>query len=275
MGETGQNAILGDGSLGDAIKAFEKKFLDKAGLPWDRRGDDPRPGKYAFVERSYNPDSGDDGDGDGRPVGANGSTSAAGEASPPQCTLDEPVQQLMELIFNQGHFQASMSSLNYDANKLPLGKLSKATISRGFQQLKDLAALLNDPSLAASRWGQPLHAATEHLSNMYYSLIPHAFGRNRPPLIRSHAQLKTETELLESLSDMKAAAELLRATSEAPSGDVHPQDRQFQSLGMHEMTALDPASTEFALERYPARLARLDARCRVPRAEHLPHRARG
>ncbi|KAM4066516.1 poly(ADP-ribose) polymerase catalytic domain-containing protein [Hirsutella rhossiliensis] len=254
VGETGQNAVLGDGTIRDAIRSFEKKFRDKAGLPWDRRGEDPKPGKYAFVERSYNPDSDDDDDDDddddGSPSGAKNSAREGGEASVPECTLDKPVQQLMELIFNQSYFQAAMSSLNYDANKLPLGKLSKATITRGFQQLKDLAALLDDPSLALSRWDRSAHAATEHLSNTYYSVIPHAFGRNRPPLIGTHAQLKMEIELLESLSDMKAAAELLKVDRKAAE-DVHPQDRQFRSLGMREMTALDPASREFALlERY-------------------------
>lgn len=195
------------------------------------------------MERSYNPDSDDDQD------EASDADDVA-ESTVPESTLEEPVQRLMELIFNQGYFQAAMSSLNYDANKLPLGKLSKATITRGFQQLKDLAALLDDPSLAQSRWDRSVQDATEHLSNTYYSVIPHAFGRNRPPLISTRDQLKMEIELLESLSDMKAAAELLK-TDRKTVDDVHPLDRQFRNLGMHEMTALDPAGDEFSLlERY-------------------------
>ncbi|KJZ74530.1 hypothetical protein HIM_06126 [Hirsutella minnesotensis 3608] len=245
VGEMGQNAVLGDGTLNDAIKHFEKKFKDKSGLPWERRGDDPKPKKYAFVERSYNSDSEDE-DEDEDPSPNNGDSKEAETQKAPECTLEKPVQQLMELIFNQSYFQATMSSLNYDADKLPLGKLSKTTITRGFQQLKDLAALLNDPSLALTRWNMPLPDATEHLSNTYYSVIPHAFGRNRPPVIRSNEQLKTEIELLESLSDMKAAADLLKTTSK-PSDTIHPLDRQFQSLGMQEVTPLDRSTGEFAL----------------------------
>lgn len=56
--------------------------------------------------------------------------------------------------------------MNYDAQKLPLGKLSKATISRGYQALKDLSALLSNPSLAASEYETSVHAATEQLSNL-------------------------------------------------------------------------------------------------------------
>lgn len=38
-------AMLGCGSLADAIKNFEKKFKDKSGLKWEDRGEDPKNGK--------------------------------------------------------------------------------------------------------------------------------------------------------------------------------------------------------------------------------------
>ena len=47
-----------------------------------------------------------------------------------------------------------MNALNYDVNKLPLGKLSKSTIMRGYQALKDLSNLLNDATLAQSQYGE-------------------------------------------------------------------------------------------------------------------------
>lgn len=249
----GQNAILGNGTLPDAIKNFEKKFRDKSGLPWEKRGDNPKPGKYAFVERSYNPDSDtdsdDEGDGvDAKAVKKEDKDEQDSEVKPPECTLEPSVKSLMELIFNQQYFQATMTSLNYDANKLPLGKLSKTTITKGFQQLKDLAALMDDPSLAASKWGMSIPEATEQLSNTYYSVIPHAFGRNRPPIIRDNAMLKKEIELLESLSDMKEAAEIMKLVDRNKSvSTVHPLDRQFQGLGLTEMTTLEQDGSEFKL----------------------------
>ncbi|KAI6784882.1 Poly [ADP-ribose] polymerase-like protein [Emericellopsis cladophorae] len=250
VGEVGQSAMLGSGSEADAIKNFSKKFKDKSGLSWDNRGADPKPGKYAFVERSYNPDSEDeDGDGAASTKGVK-KEDAEEDIPPPKCTLEKPVQELMELIFNQQYFQANMSALNYDANKMPLGKLSKATITRGFQQLKNLAAIMDDPDLATSEWNMSFAAAKEHLSNTYYSVIPHAFGRNRPPIIGEDGLLKKEIELLESLSDMKDAAEIMKVDRKTQH-TVHPLDRQFQGLGMEEMTPLDQGSTEFdVLSRY-------------------------
>jgi poly [ADP-ribose] polymerase len=212
-------------------------------LAWDKRGEHPKPGKYAFVERSYNPDSEDEDDADDADDKVVKKEDEE-EVKDVECTLQVEIKSLMELIFNQNYFQSTMAALNYDANKLPLGKLSKVTITRGFQQLKDLAALMDDPTLAVSKWNTDLSRATEMLSNMYYSIIPHAFGRNRPPIIRDNVLLKREVELLESLSDMKAAEELMKIDRKAKY-DVHPLDKQFQGLGLNEMTVLDHKSSEF------------------------------
>jgi len=247
VGDRGQVATLGGPGLQDALKQFDKKFKDKSGLAWADRGEKPKASKYAFVERSYNADSDSEEEVDDTKV-TKGKAKAA-DWKPPTCTLHPAVQKLMRLIFNQQFFAATMTSLNYDANKLPLGKLSKATITRGFQALKDLSALLDDQSLAAD-YDLPYAQAVEHLSNSFYSVIPHAFGRNRPPIISDTGSLKREVELLESLSDMKDA-ELIMKLEKGGDDDVHPLDKQFQGLNMDEMTPLDPSSAEFThLEQY-------------------------
>jgi poly [ADP-ribose] polymerase len=223
------------------MRHFEKKFKDKSGLAWADRGKDPKPGKYAFIERNYEESDDEDSD-DENTAGAADKGKKSSHWKPPESKLDPAVQNLMKLIFNQSYFNAAMSSLNYDANKLPLGKLSKATITRGFQALKDLSALIDDSSLAAN-YNLSYNEAIEHLSNTFYSLIPHAFGRNRPPIIQSQEMVKREIELLESLSDMKDAALIMKL--EKADDDVHPLDKQYAGLGMEEMTPLDPESSEF------------------------------
>ncbi|KAF2743502.1 PARP-domain-containing protein [Sporormia fimetaria CBS 119925] len=239
VGERGQNAMLGAGTLSDAIKQFESKFKSKSGLKWANRGDAPKPGSYAYVERSYNVDSEDEEDDGGKP-----GTQVGSQRPAIKSTLSGPVRDLMGLIFNKEYFARTMTDLNYDANKLPLGKLSTATINRGFQALKDLAALLDDPDLAQG-YGTSYGDAVEQLSNTYYSLIPHAFGRNHPPVIQSTDLLKREIELLESLGDMKEAAALMKSSLKGDDG-ADPLDRQFQGLGIQEMAAVDRKSTEFS-----------------------------
>jgi poly [ADP-ribose] polymerase len=226
-------AMLGSGSLSDALKNFEKKFKDKSGLKWDDRAEQPKAGKYAYVERSYNPDSDEEDDADAG-AGTVDDQEDDTKPVPAECTLEAPVQELMKLIFNQSYFDATMTALNYDANKLPLGKLSKGTIARGFQALKDLSILLDNPD----------PSQIEELSNLFYSVIPHAFGRNRPPVINTITALKKEIDLLESLSDMKDAAAVLKNTLKDDSG-IHQLDRQFNGLNMNEMSPIERTTSEF------------------------------
>lgn len=85
-----------------------------------------------------------------------------------------------------------------------------------------------------------------HFSNLFYSYIPHNFGRNRPPQITSESMLKREIELLESLSDMRLTEEIMKETTKSSNGNnVHPIDQQFTSLGMTEVAPLNPKSKEF------------------------------
>lgn len=223
--------MLGPDSLESALKDFSSKFKTKSGLSWANRNDPPKAGKYAFIEKSYEPDSEDeDGDDDSAQVKAE-----VKEEDEAESKLPKPTQELMQLIFNQQYFANAMSDLNYDSAKLPLGKLSKTTITRGFQALKDLSALLDDPSLANSQHGTDFTQATEQLSNLFFTIIPHSFGRNRPPVIRTQNMLKKEIELLESLGDMKDAALLMKKDNKE---EINELDRQFRGLGLNESESI-------------------------------------
>ncbi|KUI70443.1 Poly [ADP-ribose] polymerase 2 [Cytospora mali] len=235
VGEQGQNSMVGTGSLTDAKNFFEKKFKDKTGLAWVNRMADPKPKKYVFLEKNYEPDSDNE---DVKPAVTANDEHTEKDRQAPICTLHPEIQKVMELIFNKGYFAASMAQMNYDVDKLPLGKLSKATIMRGFQTLKNLSDVIEsstDPS------------SIENLSNLYYSLIPHNFGRNRPPVIHSQASVKREVEILENLADMKEAANIMKEAIDERSSSIHPLDQHYRGLSLNEMTPLDPASEEFQL----------------------------
>lgn len=76
------------------------------------------------------------------------------EADEPDVDSKLPIQtqRLMELIFNQNHFNAVLEQIGYNANKLPLGKLSKATLKQGFEHLREIASLIKHPSLAENKY---------------------------------------------------------------------------------------------------------------------------
>ncbi|THC94070.1 hypothetical protein EYZ11_006440 [Aspergillus tanneri] len=237
VGEHGQSFILGDNTLEGAEAEFKKKFKDKSGLTWENRLDPPKKGKYTFIERNYEEEDDSEGQDDAEKA-------AVKENKPKvESALPAPVQDVISFIFNPAHFQSAMASMSYDAQKLPLGKLSKRTLRNGFQILKDLSELISSPRLAASKYSTNFAAATEDLSNQYFTTIPHVFGRHRPPVLTSDAQIKKEIELLEALTDMEVANGIMKESRDAET--VHQLDRQFQSLGLQEMTPLDRKSTEF------------------------------
>jgi poly [ADP-ribose] polymerase len=140
VGEAGQNALIREGNFGTAFRTFGKKFKDKSGLKWDDRLQPAIQGKYAFIERNYEPDSQGDDDNDTKkkdePSGSNGKGKEVVKVEIKPSELPDQVQRLMELIFNAQFFQDVMAEMEYDAERLPLGKLSKRTLEAGYQALK-------------------------------------------------------------------------------------------------------------------------------------------
>ena len=236
VGEHGQNAILGDGSLEDSLKNFEKKFKDKSGHRWADRLDPPKKGKYTFIERRYENDSDEDDIPSSTKKPEGPSTKQESEVQSLESKLHKSVQALMELIFNQQYFAATMLDMSYDANKLPLGKLSKRTLMTGYERLKDIAELLADPSLAQSKHSKAYAEAISDLSDAFYTTIPHSFGRSRPPIINHEERLKREIALLESLTDMEIANGIMKQAKDSEGENIHLIDRHYAGLGMKEMT---------------------------------------
>lgn len=155
--------ICSDTSLSTAQGAFEKQFKAKTGRRWDDRADASGGGnKYAYLERNYEDDDDDDS------TGVNPSSTAE-TLKIPESKIAKPLQDLVRLIFNQSFMQQSMASMSYDANKLPLGKLSKETILKGYNALKQIGLVMGDSSIPNKR------ARLEELTNQYYSIIPHDF----------------------------------------------------------------------------------------------------
>lgn len=75
--------------------------------------------------------------------------------------------------------------------------------------------------------------ALEAISNAYYTYIPHSFGRQRPPIIRTDEALQREVILLESLGDMEIANAIMQDGQDA---SMSALDQQFAGLGLQEMT---------------------------------------
>lgn len=231
VGENGQSADFSGLDLKKAKSTFESKFKAKSGLAWGNRFDNAVSGKYMFLERDYEADS--DGEKEDKPKKEFKEEEADDdpEVETPKSVLPFEVQQVVGLIFNQAFWANTMANMSYDAEKMPLGKLSKRTLLKGFELLKQLSDMVHNMQSMSN--GLTL----DDINNQYFTVIPHAFGRGRVPLINNQQLIKKEIALLETLTDMEIANEILKGSKTKQTGDtVHPLDRQFAGLGMQEMT---------------------------------------
>lgn len=147
VGDFGQHKNMGPCSLEAALKEYEKKFKEKSGHTWEDRNATPKKGKYTFIERNYEEDDGEEHVEEEQSDEEDKEHKEAAKSK-----LPIQAQRLMELIFNQDHFSAVLEGIGYNVNKLPLGKLGKGTLKKGFEHLQELATLIRDPTLAQNKY---------------------------------------------------------------------------------------------------------------------------
>jgi poly [ADP-ribose] polymerase len=151
-----------------AMTEFEKKFSSKTGLSWDERNEEPHGGKkYTYLEKAYE-DEEDDQD-----------NSAQGKDAP-KSKLPIQTQRLIELIFNENHFNSVLEDIGYNKDKLPLGKLGKNTLKTGFKHLQELASLIKHPSLAQNKYGMTQKAVSRTSCDHFATLTVSRQSKTSP-----------------------------------------------------------------------------------------------
>jgi len=176
-----------------AISAFKKLFRSKTGNSW---GEEfvPKAGKYTLLI----PDSDEVED---VPLDKVDTASAVSQ-------LEERLQSFLKLIANKDMMNAHISKMNFDTQKLPLGKITKKQLSDANAILKELAEFLRKDVLenlkaagmAASEAQEFIDSNVADLSSKYWTIIPYATKRSRPPpLIDTLKYVESQSENLEVL----------------------------------------------------------------------------
>uniref|UniRef100_A0A452V8W7 Poly [ADP-ribose] polymerase n=1 Tax=Ursus maritimus TaxID=29073 RepID=A0A452V8W7_URSMA len=231
VGEVGQSKLSYFKLLEDAKKDFEKKFRDKTKNSWVERDHFvAHPGKYTLIEVQ------------------GGEEAQEAVLLPPirrvrPCSLDTATQKLITNIFSKDMFKNAMTLMNLDVKKMPLGKLSKQQIARGFEALEALEVVLRAPADGG--------LSLEELSSRFYTVIPHNFGRNRPPPINSPELLQASRKDGEGkvLADIELAQTLQASPEEEKVEEApHPLDRDYQLLKC-QLQLLDPEAAEYKVIR--------------------------
>lgn len=235
VGETGQSKLNSFSKPEDAVKDFEKKFKDKTKNNWsDRLNFVSHSGKYTLIEVDGEQDAEVKVDSvDGRAV------KVMKNVQP--CTLDDATKSLIELIFSNDMFKEAMECMNLDIKKMPLGKLSKMQIAKGFEVLEEIEAAMNQ---------KRARGTLEELSSKFFTTIPHNFGRNRPPVIDNKEIVEKKKEMLMVLADIELAQTLKSETEKAQEEMIetvpHPLDQDYNSLKCR-LTLMDKKSDMFKI----------------------------
>jgi len=228
VGEKGQNNLLICNNKDMAISRFMAKFKDKTGNNWeDRKNFVKKNKKYFLIERDYGVTEEEE-------ENIKKKAKKEEKINIPDSKLDERVQNLIKLIFDISLMEQEMAEIGYNAKKMPLGKLTKDHIKKSFDVLKKL-----DDELSKE---QPKPALLSDLTSEFYTIIPHDFGRSRPPVINNKVLLKKKIEMVESLADIHIATTLLK--NQKVEITENPIDTNYKSLHCN-LSPLDHKSEEF------------------------------
>ncbi|XP_034725886.1 protein mono-ADP-ribosyltransferase PARP3 [Etheostoma cragini] len=239
VGESGQTKPTKFDTPEKAVKDFEKKFEDKTKNNWSDRLDFvSHQGKYTLIEVDGEQDAEVKVDTvDGKHASKNFQA----------CTLDNPTKNLIELIFSNDMFKEAMECMNLDIKKMPLGKLSKIQIAKGFEVLEEIEAAINQKSR---------NNCLKELSSKFFTTIPHNFGRNRPPIIDNKEIVGKKKKMLMVLADIELAQTLKSENEKAQVEMIetvtvpHPLDQDYSSLKC-SLTLMDKETETFKIiEKY-------------------------
>ncbi|KAL3678725.1 hypothetical protein R1sor_021681 [Riccia sorocarpa] len=191
-----------------AIDEFRRLFTEKTGNHWEywenKEELEKQPGKFYLVDIDYGVDE---------EAPAKGLVPAGSKSQ-----LDPRVISLMKMIFDVETYRAAMMEFEINLSEMPLGKLSKRHIERGFQVLTEIQDLMNMSSDQPQKQGLIVDA-----SNRFFTLIPSV----QPDVIKDEMTLKTKIEMLETLRDIEIASELIGSVGDT---DEDPIDVHYKKL---------------------------------------------
>ncbi len=241
VGEPGQNALLGNGSLDDAKKCFKAKFRDKSSNTWeDRANFVAKPGKYTLIEIERSAAAAQKATEVEEKLRALDKEAAKLQPKPrgtAPSKLHPSMESFMSLIFDHDVFRGAMASFDIDVKKMPLGQITKSQVQKGYQVLEELETAIS------SKKTKPIN----DLSSRFYTLIPHAFGRHVPPPINTIELVQKKFDMLNVLNDIEIALGMQKKASESDKEETllpNPADEHYKTLKA-DLEWVDPKSPEF------------------------------
>ncbi|XP_042405990.1 poly [ADP-ribose] polymerase 2-A-like isoform X4 [Zingiber officinale] len=230
VGVRGQDKLLGPyTSQEDAFHEFDNKFYAKTKNWWHQRKQFKlHPKSYTWLEMDY-------ADSENETVVHNRNIDGSTSNQIQPTKLDSRIAKFVSLICNVSMMKQQMLEIGYNAEKLPLGKLSKSTILKGYDVLRRISEAL----------AQFNKEKCEELSGEFYTVIPHDFGfkKMREFVIDTPGKLKAKLEMVESLAEIEIATKILQNDVEAEDDPLNSRYKQLQC----ELSPIEVDTKEFAM----------------------------
>uniref|UniRef100_A0A1I8NDN9 Poly [ADP-ribose] polymerase n=1 Tax=Musca domestica TaxID=7370 RepID=A0A1I8NDN9_MUSDO len=216
----GGNKLESFSNLIDAIASFKDIYFDKTGNYFDNRAN------FVKTPNGMYPIDIDYSDNDKVDLSADHNIKS---------NLSQAVQDLIKLMFDVDTMKRTMMEFDLDMEKMPLGKLSQSQIKTAYSVLTEICKLIEEGGS---------NAKLIDCTNRFYTLIPHSFGTEKPPLLDTKEQVEKLVQMLDSLLQIECAYSLLQ--NEDCKEEINPLDKHYEQLKT-TLEPLDKNSKEYDL----------------------------
>lgn len=221
----GNSTISAQGSFNSTLELWKAKYLDCTGNEWNKRHEFVKnPGRYFPIEIDIESDT-DEAD------------NVEEEQIVIPSLLNIKLQEVVNLIFDPKMMQRNMHELDIDIKKMPLGRISQASLKKSYEILKKIEEEIDNPSPS-----QVLNITS--LSNQFYTIIPHDFGNKIPEIIDSKNRLRAKMKIVDTLSNIEIATSLHKQSVT----NINPTDINYESLDV-ELKPLSTYASEYVAIR--------------------------
>ncbi|CAO2202888.1 unnamed protein product [Urochloa humidicola] len=229
VGVRGNHKLQAYTSRHKAIHEFKEKFWSKTNNHWSgRKNFKCYANKYTWIETEY-----------GESNKETEKTEKEGSITDQikESQLETRTAQFISLICDISMMKQQMMEIGYNADKLPLGKLSKSTILKGYDVLKRISSVISKAD----------RVQLEQLTGEFYTVIPHDFGFRKISefIIDTPQKLKAKLEMVEALGEIEIATKLLEDDSSDQDDPLYAQYKQLRC----DFTPLEADSEEYSMTK--------------------------
>lgn len=214
----GGNKVDKFNSLAEAQDLFFELYNDKTGNIWQfRQNFNKKPGKMYPIDVDYGQDE---------------DVKYLDTHSNIKSKLEPAVQDLIKMIFDVETMKKTMLEFELDMEKMPLGRLSRSQLSKAYQVLSELSQFVTQGASNENFIGA---------SNRFFTLVPHSFGTEMPPILDTLEAINEKIQMLDSLMEIELAYNMLNTDTDE---NKNPIDGHYEQLKA-EIQPLDKNSAEF------------------------------